>query len=242
MNVDPISNATRAAFEGEFLRRGARGRDWPAWSQLFTDEAVYTEHVMGQFTGPAGIAGFLAEAMQPVAPMTFSLEWHIIEGNRLSFWIWNHLPAPHGIPEGSRDEFCFPNLSFIEHDGAGMWTMEEDLYDPSWAGDTVMAWYTAGGSPRMDVNPALRPRTPSHPKAPPVGPAREVVADALRAHAPQGSVLRYDVVDGAVGSAVFDTAERAWAVIVHVDFDGTVTFSHVFTNPAETTNPCLPAS
>jgi hypothetical protein len=129
---------------------------------------VYTEHVMGRFVGPAGIEAFLAEGMKPVAPMTFSLEWHTVEGNRLAFWIWNHLPAP----EGSEGEFCFPNMSIIEHDGNGKWTMEEDLYDPSWAGDAVMAWYTAGGSPAMSPDPSLRPRTPSHPKPPAVGPDR----------------------------------------------------------------------
>jgi hypothetical protein len=235
MNLDPVSNATRAAFEGEFLRWGAHGRNWPRWSQLFTDDAVYTEHVMGRFVGPAGIEAFLAEGMKPVAPMTFSLEWHTVEGNRLAFWIWNHLPAP----EGSEGEFCFPNMSIIEHDGNGKWTMEEDLYDPSWAGDAVMAWYTAGGSPAMSPDPSLRPRTPSHPKPPAVGPDRATVAQVLAQHAPEGTTLRLDVIDGAVGVGVFDSAERAYGVVVHVDFDGTVTFSAVFTNPAETINPCL---
>ena len=43
MNADPKSTAAREAFE-TFLQLGAHGRDWAAWSKLFTDDALYIEH------------------------------------------------------------------------------------------------------------------------------------------------------------------------------------------------------
>jgi hypothetical protein len=46
------------------------------------------------------------------------------------------------------------------------------------------------------------------------------------------------VIEGAVGVGVFDTDERAYAVIVHVDVAGSIVFSQVVANPDETTNPC----
>lgn len=228
----PTSAETLHAFE-QFLDLGARGRDWPAWAGLFTDDAVYTEHCMGQYHGADSIAAWIRSAMEPVACMTFSVEWCIVEDNMLAFWIWNHLPTP----AGSDEEFCFPNLSVLTYAGNGLWSAEEDFYEPAWTG-CVIDWFKAGGAPAMDPDPSLVPRTPSHPAAPRQGPGRSAVSAAMRALAPPESVLRHELVEAAVGVGVFDTPERAYAVVVHVDNAGTVVYSQVITNPTETTNPC----
>ncbi len=224
--------ATREGFE-TFLDRGARGRDWPAWAALFTDDAVYTEHCLGQFHGSAAIETWILSAMEPVACMTFSVEWCIIESDRVAFWIWNHLPAPDGRGE---TEYCFPNLTILSHAGVGMWSAEEDFYEPTWTA-CVIDWFRAGGSASMPADTTLLPLTKSHPTPPSTGPGRFAVAGALATLAPVGSTLRHDVVEGAVGIGVFDTNERSYAVIVHLDASGSVVFSEVVANPEETTNP-----
>ena len=224
--------AIRDAFE-EFLNRGARGRDWPAWAALFTDDAVYTEHCMGQFRGSAGIDAWIRSAMEPVACMTFSVEWCAIEGDLLAFWIWNHLPTPLGTD----NEFCFPNLSVLTYAGDGRWSAEEDFYAPAWT-RCVVDWFRAGGFPAMAADPSLVPRARSHPSAPSIGPERVVVSAALSALSPPGSDMRHEIIEGAVGVGVFDTDVRAYAVVVHVDSDGTTVFSDVISNPDETINPC----
>ncbi len=61
----------------------------------------------------------------------------------------------------------------------------------------------------------------------------------MAAHAPEGASLRYDVVEGSVGVGVFDTPERAYAVVVHVDAEGTVRLAQVVCNSDETTNKAL---
>ena len=225
------SDDTRAAFE-TFLDRGARGRDWPSWAALFTDDAVYTEHCLGRFVGSAAIDAWIRSAMKPVACMTFSVEWAIVEDDRVAFWIWNHLPSP----VGNDSEFCFPNLSMLTRAGRRMWSAEEDLYEPAWTA-CVIDWFRAGGSATMPADPTLRPLRRSHPAPPALGPDRRAVAAALRALAPNGTTLRYDVVEGPVGVGLFDSVDRAYAVIAHVDGTGTVRFSQVITNPAETRNP-----
>jgi hypothetical protein len=230
--MSPHAAETREAFE-QFLDHGARGRDWPAWAGLFTDDAVYTEHCMGQFRGADSIAAWIRSAMEPVACMTFSVEWCVVEGDMLAFWIWNHLPAP----AGSGDEFCFPNLSVLTYAGDGLWSAEEDFYEPAWTA-CVIDWFEQGGASTMNPDLSLVPRTPSHPAAPREGAARSQVSAALRVAAPPESVLRHEVVESAVGVGVFDTPERAYAVVVHVDDAGTVVYSDVITNPTETTNPC----
>jgi hypothetical protein len=143
------------AFE-TFLDRGARGRQWPQWAALFTDDAVYTEHCLGQFRGATAIEAWIVGAMEPVACMTFSVEWRIAQDDLVAFWIWNHLP--------SRDnaEYCFPNLTVLTYAGNGRWSAEEDFYEPAWT-HCVIDWFRAGGSPAMDADPSLRPIHPSHP-------------------------------------------------------------------------------
>ena len=44
------------------------------------------------------------------------------------------------------------------------------------------------------------------------------------------------VIDWFVAGGVSDTGERAYAVIAHIDCDGSVTFTQTITNPTETTS------
>jgi hypothetical protein len=224
----PDRDAVAAAF-AEFLRRGAHGRDWPAWSSLFTDDAVYTEHCLGQFHGAEGIRAWILAAMEPVACMTFSVEWSIIDGPYVAFWIWNHVPDPTG---GGR-QYAFPNLSILTLADDGRWSAEEDLYDPAWSETAIIDWYRAGGTPQMDPDPSLVPHASSHPAPPTTAAERDVVARALAAATPPGAAARITVIDGSVGVAVCDTDERTVGVIVHVDGAGTTTFSDTVTNPRE---------
>ena len=139
-----------AAFE-EFQRLGARGRDWPAWSALFTDDATYIEHCIGRFRGGAGVLAFMQEAMPPVAPMTFSIDWSILQPPYVAFNIWNHMPDPAG--GGTR--YSFSNLSLLIYAGDGRWRWEEDFYAPNDSSGTVVEWYRAGGRPDMAADPSI---------------------------------------------------------------------------------------
>ena len=162
-----------AAWE-EFQRRGARGRDWPAWSALFTDDATYIEHCLGRFHGADEIHRWILSAMEPVAPMTFSVDWAILQPPYLAFNIWNHMPDP----AGGDTRYSFSNLSLLIYAGNGKWSWEEDFYAPDSAGNTVMSWYRAGGTPSMAANPAIThvSMTPEPTMSDPAG-----VADMVRA-------------------------------------------------------------
>lgn len=139
-----------AAWE-EFQRLGARGRDWPAWAALFTDDATYLEHCLGEYHGPDQIREWILSAMDPVACMTFSVDWAILQPPYLAFNIWNHMPDP----AGGDARFSFSNLTLLTYAGNGKWSWEEDFYAPDGAGTTVMAWYRAGGQPTMPADPTI---------------------------------------------------------------------------------------
>jgi hypothetical protein len=142
----------------EFRRRGADGRDWAAWAALFAPDARYIEHCMGTLEGQPAIAEWIAKAMEPVACMTFSVEWVIFDGDRVAFWIWNHLPDPRG---GGRP-FDFGNLSILTYSGDAL-VGEEDFYSANDSERTVVGWYRAGGKPQMEAESSLVPHAPFHP-------------------------------------------------------------------------------
>ena len=134
----------------EYQRLGALARDWPAWAALFTDDALYVEHVIGRFHGPDDILAFILDAMKPVAPMTFSFDWVIVEPPYVAFDIWNHLPDL-----GDGEQYSFSNLTLLEYAGNGKWKLEEDFYSPKDAGRVVGKWFRAGGNAEMAADPNI---------------------------------------------------------------------------------------
>jgi predicted SnoaL-like aldol condensation-catalyzing enzyme len=129
-----------AAF-AEYVRLGAEGLDWPAWAELFTDDAIYIEHNLGTFEGRESIKNWIVGTMAEFTGMTFAIDWAIIDGDRVAFYIWNLLPDP----TGGDARYGFPNATVIEYAGDGKWKFEEDYYNPANADAEVRRWIEAGG-------------------------------------------------------------------------------------------------
>jgi hypothetical protein len=117
----------RAEVEEAFRRyylTGIVGEDWVAWSQLFTDDATYTDHFYGTFNGPLEIQKFLESTMS-FAPHVYSaLVWYNIDGNQIVYKCMNRAdnPEPGGPP------IEFPSLQIIQYAGNGKWSSEEDWW------------------------------------------------------------------------------------------------------------------
>jgi hypothetical protein len=112
-----------AAFKHYFMV-GPVMEDWIAWSQLFTDDAVYFDHYYGRFHGPKEIEMFLESTMMQGRHCYTQLVWYNIEGNRI---VWKALnTADH--PDPSQPPFVFPSLQIIEFAGDGKWKSEEDWW------------------------------------------------------------------------------------------------------------------
>jgi ketosteroid isomerase-like protein len=112
-----------AAFRHYFLT-GPVMEDWIAWSQLFTDDAVYFDHFYGRFRGPAEIQVFLESTMMFGRHVYTILDWYNIDGNRIVWKGTNR--ADH--PDASQPPFDFPSLQIIEYAGNGRWRSEEDWW------------------------------------------------------------------------------------------------------------------
>ncbi len=120
--------------------------NWRPWAALFTEDALYIEHAYGEFNGRAAIEEWITGVMAPFPCMTFPQDWVAWdeENGAIVFECRNCLPEP--FREDGRP-FSFPNWTRLVYAGNGLFSSEEDVYNPARdAPATVSAWIKAGGS------------------------------------------------------------------------------------------------
>ena len=115
--------------------------DWHAWANLHSEEGLWVEHHLGCFEGREAIREAILEVMKPVPMMLFPVEWHVIEGSRVVFYPWQVFPDP----KGADDLYRFGCVTILEYAGNGLWSRQEDLYNPREAQQVVERWIEAGG-------------------------------------------------------------------------------------------------
>ena len=107
-----------------FVERGA-ANDWSAWADQFVDDALYVEHAMGTFRGREAIREWITTTMASVSGMSFPVEWHVIDGDRVIMYCWNVFdPLP-----GMTGEYRFAVVTILGYAGHGQWSFEEDVYN-----------------------------------------------------------------------------------------------------------------
>src|SRR5690348_8820016 len=82
------SNEVEEAFL-EYWRLGAVGEDWPAWADLFTEDATYVEHVLGTMHGRDEIKQWIVKIMDDYSELYTAYEWHMVDGNRVVVYMQN---------------------------------------------------------------------------------------------------------------------------------------------------------
>jgi len=117
----------RAEVEAAFQRYwqlGPLDGNWDAWADLFTEDALYLEPACGTLRGPAAIRSMMRQLTTRNPDLRTLLEWHMIEGDRVVFYMQNRYdnPDPEGAP------FVFPGISILEYAGEGLWRRQEDFY------------------------------------------------------------------------------------------------------------------
>jgi ketosteroid isomerase-like protein len=122
-----MSNHSRDEVEAAFrtyFQVGPVGEDWIGWSQLFTDDAVYTDHYWGVFRGPEEIQQFLESTMSTVPGVYTAMEWYVIDGDRV---VWKGLNRGDN-PDPDGPDLNFPSLQVMTYAGDGKWSSEEDWW------------------------------------------------------------------------------------------------------------------
>jgi hypothetical protein len=115
--------------------------DWSPFADLFTEDVVYTEHAYGVMHGREAVREWIVAVMAPFPHMRFPHAWTAFdeENDAIVVCIKNQL-------ELDGKEYWFPNWSRMVYGGDGLFSEEEDIYNPRRdAPDVVGAWLTAGG-------------------------------------------------------------------------------------------------
>jgi ketosteroid isomerase-like protein len=116
-------------------------QDWDAWTDLHSEDGVWVEHHLGTFRGRQQIRATIKKVMASAPPMLFPVEWFVIEGNRVVFYPWQVFPDPRG----GDDVYRFGCVTILEYGGDGLWSYQEDLYNPREGEQVVKRWLAAGG-------------------------------------------------------------------------------------------------
>ncbi|WP_244930873.1 nuclear transport factor 2 family protein [Nocardioides sp. W7] len=114
--------------------------DWDGFADLFTEDATYFEHVYGTFRGRDEIRAWATATMTsfPGGVMTgFPLAWSVVDEStsRLICEVRNLMPDPG---DGSVHEES--NLTIVTYAGDGMFSREEDIYNPMRFMRMTMRW------------------------------------------------------------------------------------------------------
>ena len=123
-----------------FVDAGDRG-DWDAWADLHSEDGVWVEHNFGTLRGREEIRRVITRVMEPVPMMQFPVEWTVIEGNRIVYYPWQVFPDP----QGGDAVYRFGCVTILEYAGDGLFSYQEDVYNPREGDETIRRWVAAGG-------------------------------------------------------------------------------------------------
>lgn len=125
------------------VQRAAESGDWNLFVDLFTEDASYSEHCYGSFEGREQIRRWALRTMTAfpgnVMP-SFPVAWSVLDPERgwIVCEIRNLLRDPG---DGSVHEAS--NYTRLFYAGDGMFSFEEDVYNPAKFQQAVVGWARA---------------------------------------------------------------------------------------------------
>lgn len=118
-----------ATFEAT-VDAAARTRDWDSWVAHYTPDVDYIEHAAGTMKGREQVRDWIYRTMTsfPGSHMTaFPSLWHVIDED--SGRVICELDNPMRDP-GDGTIISATNISIITYAGDGLWSRQEDVYNP----------------------------------------------------------------------------------------------------------------
>ena len=104
--------------------------DWAGYANVFTEDATYHEHALGDMTGRDAIRDWIVSTMNefPGSEMPFyPTSWYSIDTDR--GWVFcEFLNRMRDPGDGSIHQAA--NLSVMKYAGDDLWSYEEDAYNP----------------------------------------------------------------------------------------------------------------
>lgn len=125
--------------------RCSESGDWSQYADTFTEDAHYIEHAYGDMHGREEIREWIVKVMAPFPHMVFPQDWIVFdeEAGAVVFQAQNIWPHP---TDPEHPGFGFPVWTRLVYAGDGLWSSEEDMYNPARdAGRVLKQWRDAGG-------------------------------------------------------------------------------------------------
>ena len=141
-DVGEIEEAFRAYWNAGMIRE-----DWNAWADLFTEDVVYYERMLGTMRGRETVRAWIVPLMEKYGEIYGVYNWHMVDpSGRVVFHMINRRDHPSG--KGMLD---FPGITILQYAGGGKWSMEEDY----WAQSLGVAQF-------QEYETALKTHDPDH--------------------------------------------------------------------------------
>lgn len=135
-----------AAFR-HYWYTGMIREDWNAWADLFTEDVVYDERILGTMRGRETVRQWIVPLMEQYGEIYGIYDWHHVDpSGRVVFRMLNRRDHPSG--EGRLD---FPGITVLQYAGNNQWSAEEDY----WAEKLGVQQYT-------EYTEALKRHDPDH--------------------------------------------------------------------------------
>lgn len=114
--------------------------DWAHYVSRYTSDVVYVEHVVGTMHGREPVREWIEQTMTtfPGSHMSdLPARWVTLdpENDRVVIDLDNVMRDPG---DGSR--FSASNITILTYAGGGLWSRQEDVYNPHWFLDMATTW------------------------------------------------------------------------------------------------------
>lgn len=125
--------------------RCSETREWAQYADLFTEDATYIEHAYGTMHGREAIRKWIVDVMSPFPHMQFPQDWVTFDPDHDAVLLQAQNLLPHPT-DPQHPGFGFPTWTRLIYAGDGLWSSEEDMYNPARdAGRVIKEWQAAGG-------------------------------------------------------------------------------------------------
>jgi uncharacterized protein (TIGR02246 family) len=117
--------------------------DYNAFADLFTKDCTYVEHAFGEMHGREEVRSWIVPLMKayPNDQMVrYTHDWVLFdeENGRLVFCARTHMADP-----GDGGSHSATNWTMLDYAGSGLFSREEDIYNPANFGKLLEDWQAA---------------------------------------------------------------------------------------------------